>query len=116
MSDLRLAQARSWDAYKESIKWAISRKHTWTSIVARYNGDYLSSAKRTMVLLVLLLNGMTVLALLLEKQAQLGPFLSANTSMSLISMILSFPVPMFLLTILNRPVPVSFRVPRNMLS
>eukprot|EP00466_Bigelowiella_natans_P006999 jgi/Bigna1/130167/aug1.10_g4875 len=116
MSDLRLAQARSWNSYEESVKWAVSRKHTWTSIVARHNGDYLSSAKRTMILLVLLLNGMTVLALLLEKQAELGPFLSADTSMSLISMIMSFPVPMILLTVLNRPVPLSFRVPRNMLS
>eukprot|EP00466_Bigelowiella_natans_P019506 jgi/Bigna1/144407/aug1.87_g19115 len=115
MTEVRLVNDRSWKSYKTSLQWAFEKKHTWTAVLLRHSGDYLTSTKRTIILLVLLVNSMTVLALLLEQEAKVL-FLSSRSSLAIVAMMMSFPVPMLMIYILHRPVPQTFMVTHDIAS
>ena len=105
----RAVSERSWKRFGEAAKWGLRRRHTWLSACFRPRGDFMTSQKRVLVLLVLLLNSATVCALLVDTDQRL-PFLSPGVSAAVVACALAFPVPFLFGYIFDRRTPQSFRV------
>ena len=105
-------ESRAAHRYLGIARWALRRRHPWTSIFYRPNGDYLTSQKRLMILLVLLLNMACVCALLIGNTQQL-PLLRGVVANALVSCAFAFPVPHLLSKLFARRTPARFRIRRS---
>ena len=90
----RAVSERSWKRFGEAAGAAVG---TRGCRLARPRGDFMTSQKRVLVLLVLLLNSATVCALLVDTDQRL-PFLSPGVSAAVVACALAFPVPFSLAT------------------
>jgi len=103
------SQERTMKRFAESSKWALRRKHTWFSIVFHPPGDFMSSGKRLILLLVLLLNSSVVCALFVGTEQRI-PFLNPSLASSLVGFVFSYPVPFVMGMLFYNPMPPSFIV------
>ncbi|GAB5373525.1 hypothetical protein AAMO2058_001759800, partial [Amorphochlora amoebiformis] len=108
MRRLRLSH-RSWRHCLKMSRWGIQRRHPWLAILFRHPGDFMTSAKRVNILIVLLFCMMTTCALLVDTEQKLWS-LPTTLASGIISAVLSGPVPVFLGYIHRRRVPPRFAV------
>ncbi|GAB5368744.1 hypothetical protein AAMO2058_001346300 [Amorphochlora amoebiformis] len=91
MRQIRLSK-RSWRHMKKILKWGFQRRHPWLSIFLRHRGDFMTTAKRVNVLMILLFSMMTTTALFMGTTQKYGP-LPRNMSAGLLSAVATGPVP-----------------------
>lgn len=70
-----------------AAQWALYRRHTWLSLLLRPPGDYLSSQKRSIVLLVLALNSTAVCVLLLGTEQHLG-YIQGSAAVAIMALLI----------------------------
>mmetsp|Transcript_36090 Transcript_36090/g.61033 ORF Transcript_36090/g.61033 Transcript_36090/m.61033 type:complete len:1900 (+) Transcript_36090:65-5764(+) len=102
--------ARSCRHFRDAACWGARRRHPWFAVFCRHAGDFITSAKRVTILVVLLFNTMTLCALLFD-QSQRLPFLSEEFSISIVAMLMAIPVPSIIMLLFRRQYPADFRVP-----
>ena len=100
---------RTQERFVDVSKWAVRRRHPWLSLVYRPEGDYMTTQKRLMILLVLLLNMMVVCTLLIGNDQAL-PFLQTIAANALVACLFSFPVPYVFAKLFTRKTPPEFRM------
>ena len=104
--------SRSAHNFANGYRWALRRRHPWLSVFLRHSGDYLTSRKRLMILLVLLLNMACVCALLMGNE-QAIPFVRGGVAYALVACAFAFPLPYVFAKFFTRATPVEFRVKRD---
>lgn len=105
---LRGSPTRNIKDYKYLVKWGMRRNHPWF-MCSRPKGDYMTTRKRLLLLLVLLVNMATV-AFLLAGTDQKLPGLSDSVAAGLVACILSFPVPYVFGVLYSRNTPPTFQI------
>ena len=100
---------RTRERFSDVSKWAVRRRHPWISLAYRPEGDYMTTQKRLMILLVLLLNMMVVCTLLIGNDQAL-PFLQSIAANALVACLFSFPVPYVFAKLFTRKTPPEFRM------
>uniref|UniRef100_A0A6V3NWK8 REJ domain-containing protein n=1 Tax=Lotharella globosa TaxID=91324 RepID=A0A6V3NWK8_9EUKA len=100
---------RSCATFFRMCTWGLRRTHPWLAIWFRHPGDYITSTKRTTILLCLLFNTMAVVAALVGQDQKL-PFVNGEVSEALVAMAFCFPVPFVMAWVHKREVPEAFRV------
>eukprot|EP00466_Bigelowiella_natans_P002373 jgi/Bigna1/145312/aug1.97_g20020 len=103
------SRSRTMERFVASSKWALRRKHTWFSIIYHPSGDFMTSGKRLILLLVLLFNSSVVCALFVGTEQRL-PFLTPTLASALVGFVFSYPVPFVMGSLFYTPMPRSFLV------
>eukprot|EP00466_Bigelowiella_natans_P009663 jgi/Bigna1/90949/estExt_fgenesh1_pg.C_830080 len=109
MRFLRLSKGRNSRTCKRLSQWGLRRRHPWFSIFVRHPGDYMTSTKRLMTLMIMMFNGLTVCALMLDQEQQL-PLLDATFSAAVVAFVLAYPIPATLDTLQRRVIPKRLRI------
>jgi len=103
------SRSRTMERFVASSKWALRRKHTWFSIIYHPSGDFMTSGKRLILLLVLLFNSSVVCALFVGTEQRL-PFLTPTLASALVGFVFSYPVPFVMGSLFYTPMPRSYLV------
>ena len=108
----RVNEPRAVHRFVDLARWALRRRHPWASLFFRPSGDYLTSRKRLMILLVLLLNMACVCTLLVGNDQAL-PFVQGPVANALVACMLAFPLPYIFAKLFSRKMPTKLRIKRD---
>eukprot|EP00466_Bigelowiella_natans_P019868 jgi/Bigna1/137145/aug1.37_g11853 len=99
-----IAGDRNWKNTVRHTKWAVRSRHVWLAVVTRHAGDYMTGLKRWTILMTLLFNGLTIVALLVGQEQSL-PGVTSTFATSLVAALFGFPVPFIATTVFKRHPP-----------